>query len=561
MLRLRPLSIDDMPDLIEIPSSDSPEGAGARFKHEADVIFLIFGSLESALSLQVRSTFARALVPVALYANALLIDNGSNDGLAALLGQAAQQVDKSPTLLGILPSGVAEPDPNHTSVMLLPAQWPDPAKSSFLITASLAESKSTVKKQVIALLVGGGDPDKLTALRCARRGWPLLIMKGAGGHGDAVLSAKNSVETGTPLEKIADPDIREIVDTGTIRAIQLDGDTDGLKRVLLGPIQKPGDIVADAWSRYDDMDLEAVDKQDLFRLTQIAILAMTVVATLMAIMVTVVKPFDNLADHPRMHQLNVALHILMIIIPITISLLVGFNARFREGNKWILLRASAESIKQHIFRYRARSGTYSEDQCTAISAPTRLASNMRDITSNLVRSEVNRTNVPQRNVQKENRTNFLTPEEYIRDRVEDQIKYFVGKTQRLYRQLKRLQFCILFIGGLGTFLAAINRDVWVALTTALATAFTSKLELDQVENSLVQYNTALTSLRNIQSWWKGLSPWERSRQRNIDLLVDQTETTLEHEMAGWVEKMQSTLEKLTEKESSTDQNSDAGKKA
>ena len=522
------------------------------------MIILLFGSLDAVLSAQVRSAFARALIPVALYANALIVNDAASDGLAAVLGLAAQQADLAPTLLGILSPGVAGPDPNHTAVMRLPAQWPDLAKSSFLITASLCESKSTGKKPVIALLVGGGDPDKLTALRAARRSWPLLVMKGAGGLGDAILSAKDSIDAGGALDQISDPDIREIVDTGNIRPIQLDGDTDSLKRVLLGPIQKPGDILADAWSRYDDLDLGAVNKQRMFRTTQIAILALTVVATLMAILVTIVKPLDN-PLHTTVQQLGGALHILMIIIPISISLLVGFNARFREGNKWILLRAAAESIKQHIYRYRTRSGAYSEDQCTDISAPTRLAANIRDITSNLVQSEVNRTSLPQQNVQEQSRTKFLTPEEYLHDRVEDQIKYFVKKTRSLYRQLKRLQILILSVGGLGTFLAAINYDRWVALTTALATAFTNKLELDQVENSLVQYNTALTNLRNIESWWKGLSPWEKSREKNIDLLVDQTETALEHKTAGWVQKMQSTLERLTEKESDADQNSDSSK--
>ena len=107
---------------------------------------------------------------------------------------------------------------------------------------------------------------------------------------------------------------------------------------------------------------------------------------------------------------------------------------------------------------------------------------------------------------------------------------------------------ILIFGAVGTFLAAIGVPIWVALTTTVATVLTTKLEIDQVENSLVQYNVALTSLRNVASWWSSLSPWERSRRRNIDVLVDQSEKILEGEMAGWVQQMQSTLEKLTERE-------------
>jgi hypothetical protein len=71
-----------------------------------------------------------------------------------------------------------------------------------------------------------------------------------------------------------------------------------------------------------------------------------------------------------------------------------------------------------------------------------------------------------------------------------------------------MQALILIAGGTGTFLAAIQLDVCVALATAVVTALTTKLQADQAETSLVQYNQALASLKNIEAWWKALSPWE-----------------------------------------------------
>ena len=560
------LENDLMPEPIEIPPTDSPDDSAGRFKHDADVIILLFGSADAAHSVAIRNAFARALIPVALLSNALIIDDGAADGLAGLLGEAIDQVDSAPATLGILSPGTTQPAANHTALLRLPEQCAIPYKQRFLIAASLAGKPPAARRPTIALLIGGSDLDRITALRCARKCFPILVIANSGAMSDALLAAKDSVDGGGKLTDIADPDTREIVDCGTMRAIDISADTDTLKRLLLGPIQRPGEILTDTWSRYDQLDRGAVKKQKSFRATQRIILSLTVLATLMAILFSI---FHNLADVTHVNALNVkvkdypwaesvggTLHIVMIIIPISISLLVGFNARFRDGNKWILLRASAESIKQHVFRYRTRSGVYSEDQCKTASASTKLASNIRDITSNLGQSEVNRTNLSEQAIQDPQRTTFLTAEEYLRYRVDDQIGYFVKTTSRLYRRLVVFQVLILVAGGVGTFLAAIKLELWVALTTALATAFTSKLELDQVEPSLVQYNTALISLRNIRSWWNALSPWERMRQKNIDLLVDQSESTLEHETAGWVQKMQSTLEKLTEKESSTDQKPD-----
>ncbi len=564
---------------IDIPASDTPDNAAAKSTQQPEVIILLLGSFDAALAPQVRSVFARALIPVALLTKAMIVDNGSSEGIAALMGQAAQQVDQAPMLLGILSPGVPGPEPNHTEVLRMPPEWPDPAKSAFQIAAALAKDATNEQKPVIGLLAGGGNAEKLIALRCARRAWPLLIMQGAQGIGDALLTA-TSPPADTQPTPLADPDLQEIVDTASILPFSLTGNTDDIKRALLGPIQKPRDVLADAWSRYDDLDRAAIDKQRLFRYTQGSILILTVIATLLAIVIT-----RNWATKPvslpwvGRFDVHFALHVLMILVPIIITILVGFNARFREGNKWILLRSAAEAIKREIFRYRSRTGTYSPAQSRQALASMSLAANIKDITGNLVQSEVNRSSLPKpendetrsadgkrtaaRNdstsaeTGKPLRLKFLRPDEYLSQRVDDQIGYFDRKTRALYRQLKWMVSLILIFGGLGTFLAAMSHEVWVALTAALATALTNKLEIDQVENSLVQYNMALTNLQNIETWWKGLSPWEKSRQKNLDLLVDQTETTLAHETAGWVQQMQSTLDKLTEKESTSNQKTDS----
>jgi hypothetical protein len=241
-------------------------------------------------------------------------------------------------------------------------------------------------------------------------------------------------------------------------------------------------------------------------------------------------------------------HILIVLTPITISILVAAGSRFREGNKWVLLRSSSEAIKSEIFRYRMQAGAYSNDQCLQTSRESKLAARLKDISSALVQSEVNRTNIPSVAKNDPTRLTFLSPDDYMRDRIDDQTRYFVAKTDSLYKRLKRTQVAIYVAGGVGTALAAFHGDVWVALTTAIAALLTTRLETDQVENSLVQYNQTLTGLRNISSWWKALSQWEKGRRRNIDLLVEQTEKTLAGELSGWVQQMQTALDKLTEKE-------------
>jgi hypothetical protein len=356
---------------------------------------------------------------------------------------------------------------------------------------------------------------------------------------------------GTPPPPAADPDLREIIETADIYKFSISGNVDDLNRILMARIDMRVDTLTDSWSRYDDLNQAAIKKQVLFRNLQWTILGLGLLSTLLAIARSgnalpayflQMLPAQYVADFQ-----NLA-HILIVLTPITISILVAAGSRFREGNKWVLLRSSSEAIKSEIFRYRMQAGAYSNDQCLQTSRESKLAARLKDISSALVQSEVNRTNIPSAAKNDPTRLTFLSPDDYMRDRIDDQTRYFVAKTDSLYKRLKRTQVAIYVAGGVGTALAAFHGDVWVALTTAIAALLTTRLETDQVENSLVQYNQTLTGLRNIASWWKALSQWEKGRRRNIDLLVEQTEKTLAGELSGWVQQMQTALDKLTEKE-------------
>ena len=70
------------PVLIEVQSSDSVSSAAAKIALQPDVIVLLLGSIETTLSAQVRSFFERAVGPIALFTNALIIDDGMSGGLA-----------------------------------------------------------------------------------------------------------------------------------------------------------------------------------------------------------------------------------------------------------------------------------------------------------------------------------------------------------------------------------------------------------------------------------------------------------------------------------------------
>jgi hypothetical protein len=103
---------------------------------------------------------------------------------------------------------------------------------------------------------------------------------------------------------------------------------------------------------------------------------------------------------------------------------------------------------------------------------------------------------------------------------------------------------VLLAGGVGTFLAAIGFQLWVAFTTALATAFTTYLQYRQTENTLTQYNQTATNLQNVKGWWVALSAEDQADPKKIQKLVETTEDVLASEQTGWVQQMQDALAKL-----------------
>jgi SLOG in TRPM, prokaryote/SMODS and SLOG-associating 2TM effector domain 1/Protein of unknown function (DUF4231) len=537
--------------LIDVSATDTVDSIVAQIKSQPRPLIILLGDYPASLDPTVKSLCSRAIVPAAVGAGAVIIDNGSGSGCSAAVGQAAREEDRGPDLFGIAAHGVDDLEPNHTVIVRLPVEWADPMKALVQLASELAKDDTAAERPVLVVLFGGGNTEKEGIVRGARREWPVLLIEGSGGIADEILKAMEPAADGKPPAPAADPDLREIIETADIYKFSISGNVDDLNRILLARIDLRVDTLIDSWNRYDDLDQAAIRKQVLYRNLQLTILSLGLVATLLAI------ARSGNALHPWLKQLfppqyvpafRSLTHFLLVLTPITISILIAASSRFREGNKWILLRASAEAIKREIFRYRMQASAYGNDQCLQTSRELKLAAKLKDISSALAQSEVNRTNLPAVVKIDPTRLTFLGPEDYLKDRIEDQIGYFVSKTSSLYKQLKTMQVWIYIAGGVGTALAAFGADVWVALTTALAATLTTRLEMDQVENTLVQYNQALTGLRNIASWWKALSKWEKGRRRNVDLLVEQTEKTLEGELAGWVQQMQTALDKLTEKE-------------
>ncbi len=314
-------------------------------------------------------------------------------------------------------------------------------------------------------------------------------------------------------------------------------------------------ILQQAWSLFSQYDLNAGLQQAFYRKMQFYILLLGIIVT---ILVLAQSQFGN---NIWLTSLKPWLKNLIILIPITISILVAISTFFRFGNKWINLRTAAEALKSEIYQFRTSAGKYSPKPISEnqpISKPEdALFNQIQTISNQLMGTEVAVSSLRKYEGQippkmfgadqsEDDGYSTLTSDNYVNARLDPQISYYQKRTKNLYRDLMVLQMLILIGGGVGTFIAAIGLELWVALTATFVSVFTIYLQYNQIENTLIKYNQALNGLNNIKVWWTSLTANEKNDIKNRDKLVSSTEQILLTEHQVWILNMKQAVSKIHE---------------
>jgi hypothetical protein len=501
--------------------------------------------------------------------DALVIDGGTDSGVMAMMGKSLASLKKKLTVLGIAPEGKVLLSDSPTAAK--DDQYPlEPHHSSFILANSDTWGGETdlfvqvarafaFQAQIVVVLANGGDISKTETLRCARQGWPIVILKGSGRFADELADFIDGENDSN------DPVLTEIAETGDLHFYSLEDSPFGLKELVLS-LGMSRRVLIQAWDRFNLYDYNATIQQHDFMRLQKWMLRLAVFGTFLALTQTQIElEYDGLRAFvtsfglPLNYSLLYSIYEfffrgLIIMIPISVSVLMSLSNQRKAGNKWIFLRSGAEEIKQEIYKYRTFAGIYSLQNCTSTTREIKLAQRLKVITRRIVKTEVNLTGLKPYDIQsiqsyiEDDALDDITPSQYIKNRLDDQRKWFQKKTVELEHRLNRVKFWIFFVGGAGTFLAAIGLELWIALTTAIAGALATFLEYRQTETLLMSYNQTANDLSAIRDWWLALSIKEQQKNKNIDKLVTFTENTLSNESSGWVQQMQDMLDELQQEQ-------------
>jgi SLOG in TRPM, prokaryote/SMODS and SLOG-associating 2TM effector domain 1/SMODS and SLOG-associating 2TM effector domain 3 len=513
---------------------------------------------------------------------AVLVDGGTSAGVMRLTGQARARWPRAlPVLVGVAPAGlVTYPggpagdrvplEENHSHFILADSsQWGGETRLLIAVAEMLAGNG-----RVVMVLAGGGQVARSEVLEAARRGWPVFAVAGTGGLTDLllelgatyrvarrrltapVLSGNLRYRPLPPSSGIADPDLREIIMQADIRPVT-GAEPQTFARQLAWELQEEP-VLKEAWQRFATYDQLAVRLRRMFTRFQALILLLGVIATLLALIDNQVK--------------ESALHWTVVIVPILISVLIAVASRRAVGQRWVMLRAAAESIKGGIYRYRTLESVPAKDQATAATIGRQhFASELDAIETRLMQTEASggpltpyRGPLPPQMYGAGSDDDGLSPlgaDRYLQIRVGDQLAYFHRRIRTLNTRRNLLQCLAIGSGAAGAILAAARLEVWIGLTGGASAAALAYLGYLQVDNTIVTYNQTASRLAALQRGWRALRPAQQNGAA-FKRLVTSCEAALATELSGWVQQMNDALQDLRHDQataaSSTEQPENSG---
>ena len=533
-------------------------------------VLLVVGaadSLDQEVRPRLQAMLDDAVAPAVAEAGAVLVDGGTQAGVMEALGSAVAGRRERLVLLGVAPAGLVtypgdadapadavQLDPNHTHfVLAMSDQWGGETRLMLDLVAELSRGMPAV-----VLVAGGGEIVRDEVLRAVRSDVPVVVLHGTGGFADELAAVVAPGEAQPPATADLrpalppDPAVREVVARGEIHVVELDGDPELLRRLLVGMLTE--EPLRMAWQEFARLDHGAKRSQKRYKQQQKLILGLGVLATALALFQATLERNGSL---DWLDWLRDPLRYVIIVVPILIAALVAAAGRFQLGTRYVLLRGGAEAIKREIYRYRTRADGYSKAEIDEKPAGQKLVETVGHNLSTLMRTYINQTAVPdyagplppEHGAAKDDHGfSRLSAHEYLAVRVDDQLRYYEKRTADHERLLRWLRLLVIGFAAAGTLLAAIGQELWIALTAAFAGAFTAYLEARQIQTSLVLYNQAAADLRTIRGWWKSLPAEAQAIPDNVDNLVRSAERILKAEMTGWVQEMQDAIAQLREDE-------------
>ncbi|MBF6357732.1 DUF4231 domain-containing protein [Nocardia higoensis] len=226
-----------------------------------------------------------------------------------------------------------------------------------------------------------------------------------------------------------------------------------------------------------------------------------------------------------------------------------------EFRRWSRTRAVAESIKQVIYRFRARAGPFRGNDALLrlYRAVAEIEESADDLLPFVAEVDADAASAGRISRSATAMPPVMTPDDYVRDRVQHQITHYYDRTAREYAgRARRLRMWTIVLGLTATVVAALaavqagtatgsapispasTLAPWVAVLTTLGAAVAGHLTGRRYEFLVMSYSATARRLQQLLDEWKAAgSPADEPRWTAF---VDDCENAIAVENQTWVAK-------------------------
>lgn len=137
----------------------------------------------------------------------------------------------------------------------------------------------------------------------------------------------------------------------------------------------------------------------------------------------------------------------------------------------------------------------------------------------------------------------MNAEEYLKERLDDQISWYDAKSQLNQKVFKQLRLAEIGAAALIPLLSGFTDPerpylpVTMGILGAVVAVIAGALALYQFEQNWIQYRTTCESLKKEKfRFLTGSKPFDGTEEENLRLLVDRVESLISRENTEWAER-------------------------
>lgn len=522
-----------------------------------------------------------ALVPMCREADAIIVTGGTNVGVMAAVGRAAERVGGC-TLVGVAPAAVligaggdpadrnaAPPEPHHTMIATPGIKWRDERPYLVRIAEELSSGRG-----IAVVAIGGNDGTFDELEMAARREWPILLVETRRDHqgegaSDVVATALAQplvAERGSPSRARAQATLKEsrpstfaaLVEAergDLLRRMQLT-DHLSLARALRWVFSEE-ELLKDAWRRYAAADSAAACNKGPTHILARWVAALAFVTAVLAGARTAIVQglLDLQWPTGLVTNVSIGVKVLVTALPLVAVVLLGLMERMSRTRPWIEQRSAAEAILGEIYRFRAGAPIYDlaapEGVSQESAASRALASTLQAIemqtSGRTFQGPLTRppnpvwppTGACDRVPSPDLLLGTLSGDVYDRARVTNQIDYHDTNSARQDRGAMRTAMLIFGLTAATTLALILSwwREspltgiaAFFAAATATGVAWRAYQQRDGITNTSL---STIVLLRRARADWLSLPPRERSEPAKVAGYVTDVEDTIGSERSEW----------------------------